>query len=231
MAQEHEYEEKKEKSVELVSSEEDEKKENFLIDRDKLLAAGIHIGTKLKTSHSEPWIYRTTGNGLYVINLEKTDERIRIAAKFLSKFEHSKILITSVRRYGKQPVKTFAEVTGASALFTRFIPGTLTNAQIAHYNEADVLVIIDPHVDKQALSESVKARIPVIALFDTDDRLENIDFAIPSNNRGRKALSMILWLLARQILRERGELGMDEEPKFTIENFMSKLTGDEHDQE
>lgn len=216
-------------SVELISSEENQNKENFLIDRDKLLAAGIHIGTKLKTNHSENWIYRTTNNGLYVINLENTDKRIRIAAKFLSKFEPSKVLITSVRRYGKQPVKTFAEVTGATALYTRFIPGTLTNPQISHYVEADVLFIIDPHVDKQALSESVKARIPVVSLFDTDDRLENIDLAIPSNNRGRKALSLVLWLLARQILRERGELGPEEEPKFTVEQFMAKLTDEEQE--
>lgn len=216
-------------SVELIASDGSENKENFLIEREKLLAAGIHIGTKLKTNHSENWIYRTTNNGLYVINLENTDKRIRIAAKFLAKFTPSKILITSVRRYGKQPVKTFAEVTGATALFSRFIPGTLTNPQISHYVEADVLFIIDPHVDKQALTESVKSRTPVISLFDTDDRLDNIDLAIPSNNRGRKALSLVLWLLARQILRERGELGQDEEPDFTVEQFMAKLTEGEQE--
>ena len=217
----------KEIPVELITDSEEEKKEAYLLPRDQLLAAGIHIGTKLKTTHSEPWIYRTTGYGLYVINLMKTDERIRIAAKFLSKYDPKKILITSVRRYGRQPVKTFAEVTGAKALYTRFIPGTLTNPKIEHYVETDVLIIIDPHADKQALSESVKARIPVIALFDTDDRLENIDLAIPSNNRGRKALSTVLWVLARQILRERSEIGPEDELKVGSDAFISKFTQEE----
>jgi small subunit ribosomal protein S2 len=90
-------------------------------------------------------------------------------------------------------------------------------------------VIIDPHADKQVLLESRLARVPLVALIDTDDFLYNVDLAIPTNNRGRKALSRILWLLAQQILRERGAIAADEELSVGVEEFESRIvrSGDE----
>ncbi len=214
---------KKEKPIELVPQDEDKKNE-LLIERDEYLAAGIHIGTRFKTRDSEKWIFRVTSYGLYVINLLDTDKRIRVAANFLSKFDPEKILICSVRRYGIQPVKAFCEQVGSKSIHSRFIPGTLTNPDISTFVEPDVIIIIDPHADKQALAESVKARIPVVALIDTDDFLTNVDLAIPTNNRGRKALSKVLWLLARQILRERGDIPTDGDLPVDADHFISKIT-------
>lgn len=205
----------------------DEKvEENLLISRDDYLASGIHIGTKLKTVHTEKWIYRTTSYGLYVINIIATDQRIRVAAKFLASFDPKKIMVCSVRRYGRQPVKAFCQVTGAIPFDKRFIPGTLTNPMIDQFFEADVLLIIDPHADKQALAEAVLARIPVVSFIDTDDYVNDIDLAIPTNNRGRKSLSRMLWLLARQIQRERGKIAPDGEIELKIEEFESKIKRD-----
>lgn len=195
----------------------------LLIEREQYLAAGIHIGTKLKTKHTQQWIYRTTSYGLYVININATDERLRVAAKFLAKFDPAKILICSVRRYGRQPIRTFASVIGTKYLDKRFIPGTLTNPMIDDYFEADVVIIIDPHADKQALSEATLARIPVVALIDTDDTLDGVDLAIPTNNRGRKALSLILYLLARQINREKGLIAPDADLEAPLAEFESKI--------
>ncbi|MHA1727908.1 MAG: 30S ribosomal protein S2 [Promethearchaeota archaeon] len=195
----------------------------LLVAREEYLAAGVHIGTKLKTKHTEQWIYRTTSYGLYVININATDTRIRIAGKFLSRFNPKKILICSIRRYGRQPVRTFARVTGAVAKDSRYIPGTLTNPMIGDYFEADVVIIIDPHADKQALQEARQARIPVVALIDTDDTLDGIELAIPTNNRGRKALSLIMYLLSRQIQREKGEIPPDGDLNVPLEDFESKI--------
>jgi len=208
-----------EETVEL----QEEKEDNLLIPRDEYLSHGIHIGTKLKTTHSEKWIYRTTSYGLYVIDLVATDERLRVAAKFLASFDPERIMVVSVRRYGRAPVKAFCQVTGAKPLAERFIPGTLTNPIIDQFHETDVLIMIDPHADKQALSEASLARIPVVSFIDTDDYLYNIDFAIPSNNRGRKSLSKMLWLLARQIMRERGKIAPDGEIDLQVEDFESKI--------
>lgn len=209
----------------------EEKEENLLIPRDDYLASGIHIGTKLKTAHTEKFIYRTTSYGLYVINILETDRRLRIAAKFLASFDPKGIMVCSVRRYGRQPVKAFCQVTGATPFDKRFIPGTLTNPMIDKFFEADVLLIIDPHADKQALAEAKLARIPVISFIDTDDYVNDIDLAIPTNNRGRKSLSRMLWLLARQIMRERGKIPPDGEIEATVENFESKIKPAEGEEE
>ncbi|HMF31876.1 MAG TPA: 30S ribosomal protein S2 [Candidatus Lokiarchaeia archaeon] len=197
--------------------------ENLLIDRNEYLAAGVHIGTKVKTIHTKPYIYRITSYGLYVINILKTDERIRVAGKFLSRFEPKKIMVCSVRRYGHKPVLKFCETIGALPQIGRFIPGTLTNYLLDNYKEVDVVIICDPHADKQALSECRIARIPVVSLVDTDDTLSGVDMGIPTNNRGRKALSLVFFLLARQILRERGDIPADGDIDFKIDDFESKI--------
>ncbi|MBD3349910.1 MAG: 30S ribosomal protein S2 [Candidatus Lokiarchaeota archaeon] len=218
-----EEEEKALKKIDEGTEEAEDEESHLLINREEYLAAGVHIGTKLKTKHTVQWIYRSTSYGLYVIDLNATDERIRVAAKFLAKFDPKEILICSVRRYGRQPVRSFAEVIGATAIDKRFIPGTLTNPMIDDYFEAKVVFIIDPHADKQALKEAELARIPLISLIDTDDTLDGVDFAIPTNNRGRKALSLIMYLLARQIQREKGLIEPDGDLKVSRAYFESKI--------
>ncbi len=203
-----------------------------IIDKDEerkqlYLSCGIHIGTKLLTGDARRFIYRQTNYGLYVIDLTKTDERLKIASKFLSKFVEEgsdRVIVTSVRRYGKEPVKKFCEVLGCRAITGRFIPGSLTNPIIDTYiKDASVVVIVDPHADKVILHEAKLARIPVVSLFDTDDTLDGIDLAIPANNRGKKALGLAFYLLARQIMLELGKISSEDEFPYTLEEFTSKI--------
>ena len=203
-----------------------------LVDKDEerkqlYLSCGIHIGTKLLTGDARRFIYRQTNYGLYVIDLTKTDERLNIAAKFLSKYIEEgsdRVIVTSVRRYGKEPVKKFCEVLGCKSITTRFIPGSLTNPLIDTYiKDASVVVIVDPHADKVILREAKLARVPVVSLFDTDDTLDGIDLAIPANNRGKKALGLAFWFLARQILLELGKIASEEEFPYALEEFTSKI--------
>ncbi|MBS7247563.1 MAG: 30S ribosomal protein S2 [Candidatus Jordarchaeales archaeon] len=195
----------------------------LLTQLDKYLAAGIHIGTQVKTQSMLPFIYRVRSDGLYVLDVRKTDERIRIAARFLSRFEPSKILVVSTRTYGQKPAKKFAEVTRARVVTGRFIPGTLTNPSLPNYVDVDVVVVTDPRTDAQALIEAEKAGIPTVALCDTDNSTSKVDLCIPTNNKGRRALSLIYWLLARQVLRERGELPEGGELQVSIEDFEAKV--------
>ncbi|KKM86976.1 hypothetical protein LCGC14_1273640, partial [marine sediment metagenome] len=182
--------------LELLDTEDTEvivEEKSELLDKDEerkqlYLSCGIHIGTKLLTGDARRFIYRQTNYGLYVIDLTKTDERLNIAAKYLSKYIEEgsdRVIVCSVRRYGKEPVKKFCEVLGCKGITTRFIPGSLTNPIIETYiKDASVVVIVDPHADKVILNEAKLARIPVVSLFDTDDTLDGIDLAIPANNRG-----------------------------------------------
>jgi len=199
---------------------------DLLISMDKYLAAGCHIGTQVKTQDMEPFVYRQRPIGLYVLDVRKTDERIRTAGKFFARFNPDKIAVISGRVYGKRPVETFAYYIGANAFTERFVPGTLTNANIAGprtYIEPELVILTDPRTDQQALSEAARIGVPVAALCDTDNVTTNVDFVIPTNNRGRKALALIYFLLTRQVLRERGDIPVDEEVAFTPEDFEPQL--------
>lgn len=183
--------------------------EDQLTTLDNYLAAGIHIGTQQKNADMKPYIYRVRDDGLYVLDVKKTDSKIREAAKFLSKFPPERILVVSRRQYGQMPIEDFAKLTGATAIAGRFIPGTLTNPNLKSFIEPEVLVVTDPRGDGQGLKEANKIGIPVVALCDTDNSIASVDLVIPTNNKGKKALVIVYWLLTRETLREKGQLPED----------------------
>jgi small subunit ribosomal protein S2 len=199
---------------------------DLLTSMDKYLAAGCHIGTQVKTQDMEPFVYRQRPIGLFVLDVRKTDERIRTAAKFLSRFEAEKIAVVSGRVYGKQPVETFSYYIGSREFTDRFVPGTFTNPNISgpkSYVEPEAVLLTDPRTDRQALTEAARIGVPVIALCDTDNYIRNIDYVIPCNNRGRKSLALVYFLLTRQTLRERGDIPRDEEVIFSPEDFEPEI--------
>ncbi len=201
--------------------------EELLLPQDTLLSVGIHIGTRMKTKDMEPFIYRVRPDGLFVLDIKKTDERIRVTAKFLARFEPSKIAAVAARLYGREPVRKFCEATGAVPIVGRFIPGLFSNPLYPGRIEPSVAIVSDPKADAQAVKEAANIGIPVIALCSTDNDFSGVDLAIPTNNKGRRALAVIYWLLARQILRERGELPPDGNPTLSIDDFEVKLTREE----
>lgn len=195
----------------------------LLIPLDKYLAAGLHIGTQQKTSDMERYIYRVRSDGLYVLDVRKTNDRIMDAAKFLAKYDTDDILAVSTRQYGQAPVRKFGEVTGTKTIPGRFIPGTLTNPNYAKFIEPKVLLITDPRSDSQAIIEANQIGIPVVALCDTENLLGNVDLVIPVNNKGRKAIALVYWLLSQQLLREKGILKEDEELDIPATEFELKI--------
>jgi small subunit ribosomal protein S2 len=198
--------------------------EELLLSQDTMLSAGIHIGTRMKTKDMGPFIYRVRSDGLFVLDVKKTDERIRVAAKFLARFEPSKIATVAARLYGRSPVEKFCEVVGATPILGRFIPGLLSNPLYPNRIEPSVIIVSDPKADVQAVKEASTVGIPVVALCSTDNDFSDVDLAIPTNNKGRRALAVIYWLLARQILRERGEIPPDGDISQSIDDFEVKLT-------
>jgi len=197
--------------------------EGLLIPRERYLSTGIHIGSRVKTGDMKKFIFRCRPDGLWILDLSKIDERIRIAAKFLARFEPEKIVVVSSRGYGRVPVEMFCRVVGATPVIGRFVPGTFTNPLYPGHIEADVVLVVDPRADAQAVSEASKIGIPVVALVSTDNSLANVDLAIPANNKGRRALAAVFWLLARQVLRERGDIPPDGDIPYKIEDFETPL--------
>ncbi len=176
----------------------------YLISPDEYLAAGVHIGTQVKTGDMKKFIYKVRPDGLYVLDIRQLDERLRIAGKFLARFEPSKVLVVSARQYGQKPAMMFSKVTGAEYRVGRFVPGTLTNPMLRCYTEPDVVLVTDPAIDSQAVQEATDVGIPVVALCDSNNSAANVDLVIPTNNKGRKALALVYWLLAREVLKNRG---------------------------
>ena len=195
----------------------------LLIPLDRYLAAGLHIGTQQKTKDMERYIYRVRADGLYVLDVRKTNDRIISAAKFLAKFDPDDILVVSTRQYGQAPVKRFGEIIGAKTIPGRFIPGTLTNPAYSKFIEPQVLVVTDPRSDSQAIIEAKQMGLPVVALCDTENLLGNVDIVVPVNNKGRKAIALVYWLLARQILREKGTLKEDQDLDVEPTDFELKI--------
>ncbi len=191
-------------------------KATSLVPIDEYLAAGVHIGTQQKTQNMMKFVYRVRTDGLYVLDIQATDERIKLAASFLSKYDPQRILVVSARQYGQFPAKMFAKSIGAKSMVGRFIPGLLTNPKIENFYEPDVVIVTDPSGDAQVIQETVNVGVPVVALCDTNNMTSNVDFVIPTNNKGRKALSLVYWLLAKEIAKSNDSMFTYELEDFEI---------------
>lgn len=187
---------------------------DLLIPVEDYLGAGVHIGTQQKTQDMERFIHRVRTDGLYVLDVGRTDERIRTAADFLANYDAENVLVASSRQYGRFPAEKFADAIGARARTGRFIPGTLTNPDYDGYIEPDVLVVTDPIGDSQAVTEAVTVGIPVIAMCDSNNSVSNVDLVVPTNNKGRRALSVVYWLLANETVDRTGG-----DPGYALEDF------------
>ncbi len=193
--------------------------EKFLVPRDVYLKSGIHIGTKFRTKYMEPFIYKTRPDGLSVLNLQKIDERIRIAASFLAQFQEKDIVIVCRRENGWKPVDLFGKLTGVRTFAGRYPPGILTNPNLEEYTEAKIALVVDAWPDRNAVLDFVKVGIPVIALCDTNNQSNYLDFVIPANNKGKKSLGLFFFILTKEFLKQKGKLKEDEELKEKLEDF------------
>jgi len=188
-----------------------------------ILSTGIRVGTPVRTKYMTPFIVRANPEGLYILDISKTLSRIDVAAKFIGRSAISKVAVTSAREYGKTPVEKFCELTGATRILGRFMPGTFTNPSLPKYMEPEIVIVTDPQADQQAVIESTRAGVPVIAISNSDNVTSKVDLVIPANNRGRKALATVYWLLAREVLKKQGTIKFDSEMKMPIDDFETKL--------
>lgn len=197
--------------------------EGLLVPEDVYLTSGVHIGTQQKSADMKSFIYKVRIDGLYVLDIKKTDARIREASKFLSRFKPENILIVAARQYGQKPAKLFAKAIGAQVLAGRFVPGSLTNPNLPEFIEPEVILVTDPAADQQALREALNISIPVVGLCDANNETRNVDLVIPTNNKGRRALATIYWLLTREVLKARGTVKSDEEFTSAIDDYEASL--------
>jgi small subunit ribosomal protein S2 len=201
-----------------------------------LLSTGIRVGTPVKTKYMSPFIVKANPEGLYILDMNQTRERIDVAADFIARTPLSKVAVCSAREYGKTPVEKFCELTGAMPILERFMPGTFTNPLLPNYMEPALIFVTDPQADQQAVIEATRAGLPVIAISNSDNVTAKVDLVIPANNRGRKALATVYWLLAKAVLTKMGKIRPEEQPmdkivyngnEYVIDDFETKLVEEE----
>jgi small subunit ribosomal protein S2 len=191
----------------------------LLVPTEDYLKSGIHIGTKFKTKYMEKFIYKTRPDGLTVLNIQQIDERIKLASEMLSKYAPEDILIVSRRENGWKAVKQFGKMTGAKVFAGRYTPGLMTNPSLRNFIEAKVVLVVDAWPDKNAVIDSFKTSVPVIALCDTNNNANYIDLVVPCNNKGKKSLGLLFMILTQRYMLNRHMIKKLEDFKATMQDF------------
>ncbi len=191
------------------------------------LEAGVHIGTKIKTDDMKRFVFRRRDDGLYILDLRISAERLVQAAKLIAKYPTEEVLVVASRVYSGNPAAKFSLITGIPTLKGRFIPGTMTNMTYKGFREPKLLFVCDPKGEREAIAEGAKNGVPIIALCDTDNETKFVDFVIPINNKGKRSLALIFYILAREISLAQGKIKSYDEFTYDINYFEQQDEPDE----
>jgi small subunit ribosomal protein S2 len=204
-----------------------ENKTGMPVKQEVFLEAGVHIGTKIRTSDMREFIFKRRDDGLYILDLRKSAEKLMQAAKVIAKHKPEEVTVVASRVYSSNPATRFAELTGVNLIKGRFIPGTMTNMNVRGFMEPRLLLVCDPKGEHEALVESAKNGVPVIGLCDTDNETKFIDLIVPINNKGKRSLALIFYILSREVMVAQGKIKSYDEFTYDISYFEQQVMAEE----
>jgi small subunit ribosomal protein S2 len=215
----------------MAEKEEKEEKGGMPVKQEAFLEAGVHIGTKIRTSDMRPFIFKRRDDGLYILDLRKSAERLMAAAKLISKFSPEEVAVVASRIYSGNPAARFAKITGVNAIRGRFTPGTMTNMSFKGFTEPRLLIVCDPKGEKEALLESAKNGVTVIGFCDSDNETKYVDLIVPLNNKGKRSLALAFYILAREVMMATGKIKTYDEFPHDVQYFEQMIEEKEEEPE
>ncbi|MFQ5406108.1 MAG: 30S ribosomal protein S2 [Candidatus Micrarchaeia archaeon] len=191
----------------------------LLVPQEKLLEAGVHIGTRNKNGGMKQYIYKARDDGLHVLDLKKMNEKLFLAAKVIARYKTEQVFVVGSKDNAKRPISKFCELTSCQPLIGRFTPGMFTNPSRKDFYEPRLVIVVDPGMDRQAVKEAYTINVPIIAFCDTNNSTRYLDLIIPCNNKGRKSLALMFWVLAREVLKLQEKIKTNEEFESEQQEF------------
>jgi small subunit ribosomal protein S2 len=200
-------------------TEETTEKDGMPVKQEMFLEAGVHIGTKIRTNDMRKFIFKRRDDGLYILDLRQSAERIMEAAKLISGYKPEDVTVVASRVYSSNPATRFSNLTGVNVIQGRYVPGTMTNIQYKKFIEPKLMIVCDPKGERQALAESRKTGVKIIGFCDSDNETNNIDLVIPVNNKGKRSLALVFYIMTRELMMAQGTIKSYDEFKYDVSYF------------
>ncbi|MCH7759382.1 30S ribosomal protein S2 [Patescibacteria group bacterium] len=214
----------------------------------ELSKAGVHLGHKTNkwSPQMKPYIHGVK-NGIHIIDLEKTSEKLREALDFIvDSIKQGKIILfIGTKPSAKDIIKKYAQELEIPYVNERWLGGTLTNFStisklIEKFNKMnkekkegewekyikkerhelskelarlepmvggiknlsqkpDLIYVVDIGKESTAIKEAKKCQIPLVAMVDTNNNPELIEWPIPANDDAIKSIELITSLIVEAI--------------------------------
>lgn len=222
-------ENKEPKKVFTQTREATERTQKTLVNIDLYLKNGIHIGTKYKNGAMRRFIFKSRSDKLNVMDVQMIDKRIRTSVDFISRFNPEEIVFVSRKKYALFGLSLLEKTFGYKIKIGRFIPGTFTNPESEHFMEPKLVFVVDPNIDRQAILEATKIRVPIMALATTSSNIKNIDYIIPFNNKGRKSIALYFWILNKELQLKNGFIKSEKDYHYKVDDFLVNISDKKDD--
>jgi small subunit ribosomal protein S2 len=186
------------------TEEKDDKDQTALTSIEDYIKTAAYLGAKVVTPTMKKYIYRRRLDGLAILNTLLVDKKLKDALEFVVKFKPEDWILVCKREAGWRAAKMFSELTGVKIFTKKYPSGILTNTNLSNFLETKMVFICDPWIDKNALVDAKKVKIPVVGICNTNNHTIDIDFVIIGNNHSNKSLGLFFWLLSREYMKAHG---------------------------